>query len=342
GDKIYFTATKDSPLETHLYVTSVSKNGAIEKLTKEPGTHYITMSADGNHFVDQYSNLETPNTLQIINATGKVVETLLQSANPLANHTVGTTTIETLKAADGQTDLYARLIKPYNFDANKKYPVIVYVYGGPHSQLVTNSWLAGGDLFLNYLAQQGYVVWTLDNRGTDNRGFEFQSATHRQLGTVETADQMKGVNYLKSLPYVDSTRIGVDGWSFGGFMAISLKLRYPGVFKVATAGGPVIDWKWYEIMYTERYMETPEENPDGYKTASVLNYVDNLQGKLLLIHGAQDNTVVWQQSLGFIEECIKKNKQVDYFVYPNHAHNVRGIERMHLYQKLYDYFRENL
>ncbi len=342
GDKIYFTATKDSPLETQLYSTSVTKSGPIERITKEPGTHQVAMSPNGTHFIDQYSSLEVPNTTQIINSSGKVVETLITAPNPLANYTVGITTFDTLKAADGQTDLYARMIKPYNFDPNKKYPVIIYVYGGPHSQLVTNSWLGSGNLFMNFLAQQGYIVWTMDNRGTSHRGFEFESAIHRQLGTLEVADQMQGVNYLKSLPYVDSERIGIDGWSFGGFMAISLKLRYPGVFKVATAGGPVIDWKWYEVMYGERYMDTPEENPDGYKTASLLNYVDNLQGKLLIIHGAQDNTVVWQHSLAFIEEAIKKNKQVDYFVYPNHEHNVRGVQRTHLFQKIYDYFRENL
>ncbi len=342
GDRIYFTATKDSPLETHLYSAPLARNGAIERLTQERGTHRITMNPDGNLFIDQYSNLETPYVAQIINSSGKVIEVLQKSPNPLARYTIGTTSIETLKSADRETDLYCRMIKPYNFDPNKKYPVFVYVYGGPHSQLVTDSWLGGGDLFLNFMAQQGYIVWTMDNRGTSYRGFEFESAIHKQLGTLEIADQMEGVKYLKSLPYVDSTRFGVDGWSYGGFLTISLKLRYPGVFKVATAGGPVIDWKWYEIMYGERYMETPEENPEGYETASLLNYVDSLQGKLMLIHGAQDNVVVWQHSLAFISECIKKNKQVDYFVYPNHQHNVRGKERTHLFQKLYDYYRENL
>lgn len=342
GDKVYFTATKDSPLETHLYVTSVSKSSDIDRITQAPGIHTVSMNSEGSSFIDQYSNLETPYTAQVINLKGKTIEVLSKSENPLKNYTVGTTILDTLKAADGKTDLYARMIKPHNFDQNKKYPVIIYVYGGPHSQLVTNSWLGGGNLFMNYLAQQGYIVWTLDNRGTSHRGFEFESVTHRQLGTHETADQMEGVKYLKSLPFVDSTRIGVDGWSYGGFMAISLKLRYPGVFKVATAGGPVIDWKWYEVMYGERYMETPEENPEGYKTANLLNYVDNLEGKLLVIHGAQDNTVVWQHSLAFIAECINKNKQVDYFVYPNHEHNVGGVQRTHLFQKLYDYYRENL
>jgi dipeptidyl-peptidase-4 len=208
--------------------------------------------------------------------------------------------------------------------------------------LVTETWLGGANLFLNYMAQQGYVVFTLDNRGSANRGFAFESVIHRNLGKAEMEDQMTGVEYLKSLPWVDAERIGVDGWSYGGFMAISLKLNYPEVFKVATAGGPVIDWKFYEVMYGERYMDTPKQNPEGYKSASLLEKAGKLEGKLLIIHGAQDNTVVWQHSLEFLRACISAGKQVDYFVYPTHEHNVMGPDRSHLFIKIADYFYENL
>ena len=197
-------------------------------------------------------------------------------------------------------------------------------------------------LYLNYLATKGYIVWTMDNHGTSNRGADFEQAIHRSLGDIENADQMIGIAYLKSLPYVDSARIGIDGWSYGGFLTLTLKLRNPGIFKVATCGGPVIDWKYYEIMYGERYMDTPDQNPEGYKKSSILNYVDQLDGKLLVIHGAQDNTVVWQNSLQFIQTCIQKGKQVDYFIYPQHKHNVSGTDRLHLYKKLADYYDQNL
>jgi dipeptidyl-peptidase-4 len=220
--------------------------------------------------------------------------------------------------------------------------VIVYVYGGPHAQLVTDSWLGGAGLFLNYLAQKGYLIFTLDNRGSANRGKDFEQAIFRHCGSVEVEDQMAGVNWLKSQPYVDSARIGVDGWSYGGFMTLSLKLKNPGVFKVAVAGGPVIDWKYYEVMYGERYMDTPQTNPKGYQESSLLNYVDNLEGKVMIIHDALDKTVVWQHSLLFIQKAIKHGKQVDYFVYPNHEHNVRGKDRVHLYEKIAEYFNQNL
>ena len=230
------------------------------------------------------------------------------------------------------------MIKPINFDSNKKYPVIVYVYGGPHAQLITDSWLGGAGLFLNYLAEQGYVVFTLDNRGTANRGRDFEQIIHRNVGLHEMEDQMVGVNYLKSLSFVDSTRIGVNGWSYGGFMTISMMLDNPGVFKVGVAGGPVIDWKYYEVMYGERYMDTPQENPEGYENSNLLNKVDKLEGKLLIIHGTKDPTVVWQNSLQFIKQAIDQDKDIDYFVYPGHEHNMRGMNRAHLYKKIASFF----
>ncbi|MDR1725950.1 MAG: DPP IV N-terminal domain-containing protein [Bacteroidales bacterium] len=340
GDEIFFYGTKDSPLEHNLYGVNL-KSGKIIRYTKESGTHYVAINKKGDLFLDSYSNKETPSVTILTDNNGKVLQTLNRSENPLADVALPSIELGTLQIENG-IDLYYRMIKPHDFNPNKKYPVIVYVYGGPHAQLVTNNWLCGGNLFFLFLAQQGYIVWTIDSRGSANRGFDFESAIWHNCGSIEVADQMTGVNYLKSLPYIDSTRIGIDGWSYGGFMTISLMLKNSGVFKTATAGGPVIDWKWYEIMYGERYMGTPEDNNEGYENASLLNYVDNLTGKLLVIHGAQDNTVVMQHSLEFIKTCIKHGKQVDYFIYPDHEHNVRGKDRLHLYQKIFDYHKANL
>ena len=231
----------------------------------------------------------------------------------------------------------------YNdFNPGNIYPVLIYVYNGPHVQMVTNSWLAGGELWMHRMAQEGYVVFVLDGRGSANRGFAFESAIHRQLGTLEMEDQLSGVSYLKSLPYVDANRMGVHGWSYGGFMTTSLMLRKPGVFKCGVAGGPVLDWSMYEIMYGERYMDTPEQNAEGYKANLLVDKVKNLQGNLLLIHGADDDVVVWQHSLKLIKKSVDEGVQIDYFVYPGHPHNVRGKDRVHLMQKITDYFDAHL
>jgi dipeptidyl-peptidase 4 len=337
---LFYTSTEASPIESHLYYVDL-KTGKRKQLTTDKGTHRTNVRPDGKYFITTFSNLQTPSVTKLTEVkTGKSKE-LNRSDNPLKDYALGETSIFTIKAADDKTDLYCRLIKPANFDATKKYPVFIYVYGGPHAQLVTENWMSGG-LFLQYMAQQGFVVFTLDNRGSANRGFEFESIIHRNVGKTEMVDQMKGVEYLKSLPFVDTNRIGVDGWSYGGFMTINLKLTYPDVFKVASAGGPVTDWKYYEVMYGERYMDTPEQNPEGYKASSLLERVDLLQGKLLIIHGGIDNTVVWQNSLDFLKTCIDQKKQVDYFVYPTHEHNVSGIDRAHLYRKIAEYFDAHL
>lgn len=337
---INFIATIDSPIEKHLYSINIS-NGKLTKITSEKGTHKVIFSGDKKFILDIYSNTKIPSKYLLLDSGGKIIKTLLTGENPLKEYNLGETENLTIKSKDG-TDLYCRLIKPYNYDATKKYPVIIYVYGGPHAQMITNSWLAGAGIWLNYLASKGYIVWTLDNRGSANRGFEFESAIFRNIGTIEIEDQMQGVEYLKSLPYVDTTRIGVDGWSYGGFMSISMMLKNPDVFKVGCAGGPVIDWKWYEVMYGERYMDTPQENPDGYKNANLLNFVKNLDGRLLVIHGDMDPTVVWQNSLSFTKKCIQEGKLIDYFVYPGHEHNVSGMERIHLWKKISQYFNDFL
>jgi dipeptidyl-peptidase-4 len=337
---VYFTANKESPIQTGLYSLEL-KTGLITCISKEEGTHDGLFSPDYSFVIDRFSNLKKSNKIDLLTTKGVLLRNLIDSPDPFKDYTLGETSVFTIKNKQN-TDLYCRLIKPANFDSKKKYPVLIYVYGGPHSQLVTNSWLGGAGHFLNYMAQKGYVIFTLDNRGTANRGFEFESCIHRQVGVLEMEDQLEGVKYLKSQPFVDSTRIGLDGWSYGGFMTLTMLLKNPGMFKDATCGGPVVDWKWYEIMYGERYMDRTDENADGYEKSSVLNYVDSLNAPLLIFQGAQDNTVLCQHSQSFVEKCIKAGKLVDYFIFPNHEHNVRGIDRVYLWRKIEQFHEQNL
>lgn len=337
----YFISSCSSPLDRQICKVDLL-NGQVKVLTTGEGCHSAKVSFSGKYLIDEYSSLNLPRDIRLIQSDGKSIKTLLHSADPLKEYKLAPMEIFTIKAADQKTDLYCRLVKPLNFDPAKKYPVIVYVYGGPHEQLITNKWLGGASLWDYYMAQKGYIVFTLDNRGSENRGLEFENVTFRHLGQEEMKDQMMGIEYLKNQPWVDGDHIGVHGWSYGGFMTLSLMLTYPEVFKVGVAGGPVTDWKYYEVMYGERYMDTPDENPEGYEQASVLNKTAKLKGQLLIIHGTIDSTVVWQQSLRFIEECIKNRKQVDYFVYPGHEHNVRGIDRVHLMEKVSKYFDDYL
>ena len=346
GENIFVYANKDNLAGRDAYRVNLKK-GTMECMTMTEnglhGTHSVAINEAGTMWVDMWSSVNVPMRADLRDWKHKnPVKTFFEAENPLKDYAMPGIELGTIKAADGKTDLYYRLITPPNYRTYEKYPTLVYVYGGPHSQLVTDSWLGGGNLYFMFLAQQGYVVFTLDNRGTDNRGFEFESCTHRHLGEIEMADQMEGVKFLKSLAFVDQQRMGVEGWSFGGFMTITMKLAHPEVFKVGCAGGPVIDWKWYEIMYGERYMDTPQENPEGYEATSLLNKAKNLEGRLLVIQGAEDNTVVPQHSTEFIERCINNFKQVDYFAYPHHEHNVLGRERLHLYQKMFQYYEDFL
>ena len=348
GENIFIYANKNNLDGRDAYRVNL-KDGTMKCLTNynsAEGTHTVVINDEGTRMVDYFSAVDNPGEVNYVININKPANhrdyNIYRAENPLKDYAMPGVELGTIKAADGKTDLYYRLITPPNMKPGTKYPTLVYVYGGPHSQLVTDSWLGGGNLYFMFLAQQGYVVFTLDNRGTDNRGFEFESCTHRRLGEIELADQMEGVKFLQSLPYVDKDRMGVEGWSFGGFMTITMKLAHPEVFKVGCAGGPVIDWKWYEIMYGERYMDTPQENPKGYEAASLLNKAKNLEGRLLVIQGAEDNTVVPQHSTEFIERCINNYKQVDYFVYPHHEHNVLGRERLHLYQKMFQYYEDFL
>ncbi len=340
-NELYFIGTKDSPIEDHLYKVNLV-NYKVVRLTEPNAYHRIKYNKNNNLFIDSYSSLDIPSVTQIIDSNGKTITGLNKSSNPLLDYKISRPKIFTLKTGN-DIDLYCRIILPTDFDSTKSYPVIVYVYGGPHAQLVTNRWYFGRyDFWFQYMAQNGYIVFTIDNRGSDNRGLEFEQSTFRHLGTKEIEDQLVGINYLKSLSYVDSNRIGVFGWSYGGFMTTSLMLRTNDTYKVGVGGGAVIDWKYYEIMYTERYMDTPETNPEGYEEASLLNYVDNLNGKLLLVHGTSDPVVVWEHTLEFAKKTAHMNKPLDYFPYVGHGHGVRGKDAIHLYNKISNYFFDNL
>ncbi len=336
---LYYSATGENPMNTMVYVFNVKKKKST-LLTTIDGTHRVKISENGKYYCDTYSNGNTPNKSVIYNSKRTPVKTINNSIDKLKDHKIGKTEIGKLLASDS-SDLYYRLIKPYDFDSTKQYPVMIYVYGGPHAQLVTNSWMYGASLWMHWMANQGYIVFTLDNRGSANRGFSFESQIHRNLGTLEIEDQMKGVSFLKNQKYVDPNRLAVHGWSYGGFMTTSLMLRKPNEFNVGVAGGPVTDWKYYEVMYGERYMDQPEENPRGYKQASLFTHAENLKGDLLLIHGTVDDVVVMQHNLALVQKFIELGIQMDFFPYPMHKHNVYGKDRVHLMTKILNYIIEH-
>lgn len=341
GKVAIFTSTGNGPLERHHYSVDL-RNRKLQKITSERGRHRGKLSADGRYLIDDYSNTDLPRQIEIVNCrNGKSIKTLLNSSNPLAGYNLGELSLFSIKAADG-TDLYCRMIKPIDFNPAAKYPVFVYLYGGPHLQLIHNAWNGNAQLFLHYMAQQGFLVFSLDNRGSSGRGLDFEQAIFQNMGTLELEDQMEGVRYLRSLPFVDSTRMAVYGWSYGGFMSSSLMLRKPGTFKVGVAGGPVTDWQLYEVMYGERYMNTPQENPEGYAVSRLMNHIENLDGKLLIIHGLLDDTVVPQHSRALLMASVERGKLLDYYAYPDHPHNVRGKDRVHLLNKVATYVIENL
>ena len=341
GKYIFYHSAEVSPVERHLFRID-TKSGKSIQLTRGEGWHNCALSPDGKYFSDNYSSLTVPRVVAVGATDGKFYRELFRAADPSEGYNYCPIELGTVRSADGKYDNYYRLIKPIDFDPNKKYPVILYVYGGPHSQMVNNSFQAQLRRWEMYMAQRGYVVFVMDNRGTDNRGIEFEQAIHHRCGVCEMEDQMAGIEWLKSHPWVDSNRIGVHGWSYGGFMTISLMTTYPETFKVGVAGGPVIDWKWYEVMYGERYMGNENTNAEGLASTSLIGKAKNLKGKLLICQGAVDDVVLWQHSLNFIDECIKNWIPVDYFPYPRAQHNVRGKDRVHLMQKVTDYFEDYL
>ncbi|WP_077155595.1 S9 family peptidase [Bacteroides bouchesdurhonensis] len=339
--EVIFTAIEG--LKSGHFAVNVS-NGKMNQPfdTCKESQHNGILNASGTYLIDFSSAINKARTIDLVDTKNFKSINLLQSKNPYEGYQMPTLETGTIKAADGTTDLYYRLMKPADFDPNKKYPVIVYVYGGPHAQCVTGGWLNGARGWDIYMANKGYIMFTIDNRGSSNRGLEFENATFRHLGIEEGKDQVKGIEYLKSLPYVDGNRIGVHGWSFGGHMTTALLLRYPEIFKVGVAGGPVIDWGYYEIMYGERYMDTPQSNPEGYKECNLRNLAGQLKGRLLIIHDDHDDTCVPQHTLSFMKACVDARTYPDLFIYPCHKHNVSGRDRVHLHEKIIRYFEEHL
>jgi dipeptidyl aminopeptidase/acylaminoacyl peptidase len=350
GRYLYFTATAPrdrhatagNPLETYAWQLDL-QTGRRRLLSTKPGIHSISLNAAATCMIDCTTSPLIPRDIDLVRLRdARTVKSLLSAANPFDGYHMPGIKVGTLTAADDSTTLYYRLTTPPDMDSTATYPVIIYVYGGPGAQLVTGGWLNGAGGWDLYMAQKGYILFTLDSRGSANRGFEFESIIHRHLGEAETADQMKGVEFLKSLPFVDTARIGVHGWSYGGYMTARLMLTHPGAFRAGVAGGPVTDWQRYEIMYGERYMDHPDENPEGYNRSSLLNKAGNLRGRLLLIHGDEDPVVVWQHSLLLLKACVDAGTFPDCFVYPGHPHNVRGKDRPHLYEKITRYFDDFL
>ena len=341
---IVYSSNQISPIQRNTFAITVD-GAKTKQLDNGKGYHYASLSGKSGYVLDRYSEPDVPRAIDIAPTTIKAKNKTLayfRADNPWKDYAVPEYSCGSIKAADGTTDLFYRMVKPVNFDETKKYPTIIYVYGGPHAHNVDASWHYGSRGWETYMAQKGYLLFILDNRGSENRGKDFEQATFRHLGQEEMKDQMKGVEYLKSLPYVDEARIGVHGWSFGGFMTTSLMTNYPDVFKVGVAGGPVIDWKWYEVMYGERYMDTPESNPEGYAQTSLIGKAKNLKGKLQIIIGLNDPVVVPQHALSFIKECILQGTQPDFFVYPGEPHNMRGHQSTHLHERISQYFDDYL
>lgn len=341
GLNLYYTSTAVSPVSKNLYQLNL-KNGKSIPISCSNEVHNSQISSSGEYVLDNFSSPMNPRTIQLINTKNGKVKTLLTAKNPIGEFGLGNLKIFTIKNSEG-ADLYCRMYKPMRFDSSKKYPVIVYWYGGPHAQMILNAWNGGaGDYWFQYMAERGYIVFTLDTRGSANRGRAFEQSIFRRAGEMQMEDLMSGIDYLKSVPFADKDNMGLFGWSYGGFMTIDFMLNHPGIFKAAVAGGPVTDWRIYEIMYTERYMDRPQENPDGFEKTNLVKQIGKLKGKLLLIHGMQDNVVVMQHSVNLVRAAIDQRVQVDYMIYPGHEHNVLGKDRAHLYQKVTDYFMQNL
>lgn len=336
GNEILFTGTSKNGLETHIFKSPLDSNRSA-MISKKEGIHSPQANKQGDLILDSYNSIKNSGSVDLINSNGEKIKNLLQSKDPFENTLLGKTELFSIKTQDN-TLLNCRMIKPNDFDPNKKYPCLVYVYNGPGVQLIYNSNLAAASLWMHYMANEyDYIVFTIDGRGSENRGQEFEQAIFRNLGQIEMLDQLLGVNHLKSLKYIDPDKIAVHGWSYGGFMTTNLLCSYPDIFTCGVAGGPVINWEFYEVMYTERFMDTPQINPEGYKNSNLLNKAKNLKNDLLIIHGTQDDVVVWQHSLAFVEECVSAGIQIDYFPYPGHTHNVRGKDRIHLMRKIIDY-----
>ncbi|MBB5639173.1 dipeptidyl-peptidase-4 [Pedobacter cryoconitis] len=341
GDNLFYESTEESPITKNLYVVNI-KSGKSKRITSGFAVHKTEISTSGNTVLDYFSSTKNPGTVDLIEVKKGLKKQLFQAEDPLKDYKLGESSIFTIKGKAGDA-IYCNLFKPVNLDSTKKHPVIVYWYGGSHAQLIRDQWNGGaGNYWFQYLAEQGFVVMVIDTRGSDNRGKAFEQSMFRRVGDVQMEDMMSAVTYLKGLPYTDAENMGLFGWSFGGFNTVDFMLNHPDVFKAAVAGGAVTNWNFYEAMYTERYMDTPQENPEGYAATNLTNQIQKLKGKLLLIHGLQDNVVLQQHTVELVKKAVDDNIQVDYMIYPGHEHNVIGKDRTHLYQKVTDYFMQNL
>lgn len=338
---IIYASNECSPIQRNLWIVDVN-TGKRALCDNGAGWHNGMLSADGLWLVDNWQEPDVPRKICITSVATARHTPYFTADDPWKGYSVPEYRCGTIKAADGVTDLYYRMVMPVGFDPSKKYPTIVYVYGGPHAHNVDARWHYCSRSWETYMAQKGYLLFIVDNRGSENRGKAFEQVTFRHLGIEEMKDQMEGVKFLKTLPYVDASRLGVHGWSFGGFMTTNLMLTYPDVFKVGVAGGPVVDWKWYEVMYGERYMDTPQSNPEGYAGSSLLPKAKNLKGRLEIIIGDNDATVVPQHALTFLKACIGAGTQPDFFVYPGEPHNMRGHQSVHLHERISRYFDDYL
>ncbi len=341
NEMLFYSSTISSPTDRNLSSVSV-KTGITKRITQGPYAHGTQVSKDGSTVIDNYSDINIPRVIQLLDAKSPKPKIILTAPDPLKDYAKGELTVYPIRNRNGTT-IFCRLYKPVHFDSTKKYPVIVYWYGGPHVQLVGNIWNSNAaDYWFQYMAERGYLVYSIDPRGSDNRGKDFEQAIFRNIGEPGMNDLVDAMQDLTNRSYVDKERMGLYGWSFGGFMTTDFMLTHPGIFKAAVAGGPLMNWEYYEVMYGERYMDTPQENPEGYAANNLIRRVDQLKGKLLLIHGLQDPVVVQQHSVNFVKACVEKGVQIDYMIYPGHEHNVNGRDRVHLYEKITNYFSENL
>jgi dipeptidyl-peptidase-4 len=340
---LYFTATKESPLERYLYVINLDK-GTEKQILTAKGTHDITMSADCQFFMDEYSTANTPPVYSLYDISGKKIKDLETNETlrkKLENYLISPKEFFTIKTSEAT--LNAWQIKPINFDVNKKYPLLMFVYGGPGSQQVKNEWDAYDYFWYQHLAAKGYMIVCVDNRGTGGRGADFRKITYGQLGKIEVQDQIEAAKYLGSQSYIDQNRIAIWGWSYGGYMSSNCILQGADVFKVAIAVAPVTNWRFYDTIYTERYLGLPQENAQGYDENSPISHVSKLKGKYLLIHGTGDDNVHFQNAVEMQNALIKAGKQFESFYYPNRNHGIYGGNtRLHLYQMMTDFLEKNL
>lgn len=337
---VWFAASGEDPRQRHLFAATLDGDDC-RQLTRERGTHHAVLSPDRQRAFVQSSNLTSRPSSSILDLATGAGTALPGAHDPLAGFALPHQKLFQVRAED-DTVLYGHLLLPPDLADGQRCPLLLYVYGGPHVQLVTDQWMGGAPLWLQALAAEGYVVCRLDNRGTPNRGIEFEQAVHRRLGMLEVQDQLRAVAFCRQQPYVDGARIGVHGWSYGGYLTLRLLLAAPEAFACGISGAPVTDWAMYETGYTERYMDTPAENAAGYDLASCLPYVERLRAPLLLVHGTDDRTVMWSHSLAFVRKCIDHGKAVEYLPYPMQRHALAGKDRAHFLTTMQGFLARHL